>query len=138
MDTPSRARDAMLRQEAIRARDRLLIELARKHCGDLKGVKPKADRIAAWARTYEGTAWARDKHASSCPERLRGRPEGLIWNTLNHDFTLRPLFLSKTTKSFNHSAHKLRILSVLLFGDLGLIADHPHNLRVFDLGNKDL
>ncbi len=63
---------------------------------------------------------------------------GLIWNTLNHDFTLRLLFFSKTTKCFNHSLHKLRILSVLLFGHLGLIADHTHNFRVFDLGNKGL
>ncbi len=56
----------------------------------------------------------------------------------NYDFTLRLLFFSHTTKSFNHSAHKLRILPVLLFGHVGLIADHTHNLRVFDLGNKGL
>ena len=82
LDNPSRARATMLRHEAIRARNRVLVELAEQHCADLRGVKPKADRIAAWARTYEGTAWSRDKHATVCPDRLRGRPKGLIWRAL--------------------------------------------------------
>lgn len=79
MQTPSRSRAALFRQEGLRQRDQILCEIATRYCGGLKGVKPKADKIAAWARTYEGTAWIRDKHASSCPDRLRKRPEGLIW-----------------------------------------------------------
>lgn len=79
---PSRHRASVLHQEGLRARDRLIIEIATRHCGGLKGVKPKADRIAAWARTYEGTGWLRDKHATSCPDGLRERPEGLIWRAL--------------------------------------------------------
>ena len=82
MCAPSPVRDGFLRREAKAARDRLLIELARQHCGDLKGVKPKADRIAAWARRYEGSSWPRDQHLTSCPDRLRGRPQGLVWRIL--------------------------------------------------------
>ena len=82
LDTPSRARYALLRQEAIRARDRLLIEIVRNHCADLRGVKPKADRIATWARRYEVSGWRHEQHATTCPDRLNGRPEGLIWRAL--------------------------------------------------------
>ena len=63
---PSRHRAAVLHQEGLRARDRFIVELAEKHCGGLKAVKPKADKIAGWARRYEGVGWKRDKHATSC------------------------------------------------------------------------
>ena len=79
---PGRQRAAVLYQEGIRARDRFIAELAETHCGGLRGVKPKADKIAAWARRYEGAGWVRDKHATSCPGHLRERPEGLIWRAL--------------------------------------------------------
>ncbi len=79
---PSRHRAAVLHQEGLRARDCFIVELAEKHCGGLKAVKPKADKIAAWARGYEGCGWGRDKHATSCPDYITGRPEALIWRAL--------------------------------------------------------
>ena len=82
METPSRNRDAMWRQEGIRKRDNILCELAAQHCGGLKSVKPKADKIAAWARRYEGCGWKRDKHATAPPKHLENRPEALIWRAL--------------------------------------------------------
>ena len=81
-ETPSRQRDAMLRQEDIRKRDHILCDLATGHCGGLKGVRPKANQIAAWARRYEGCGWKRDKYAATCPDHITGRPEGLIWQAL--------------------------------------------------------
>ncbi len=41
METPSRARDTMLRTEGIRERDRLLFELALNHYADLRGVRAR-------------------------------------------------------------------------------------------------
>ena len=79
---PGRQRAAVLYQEGIRARDRFIAELAETHCDGLRGVKPKADKIAAWARTYEGTAWIRDKLSTSCPDNITGRPEAMIWRAL--------------------------------------------------------
>ena len=82
MCAASPVRDGFLRRESKAERDRLLIELAREHCADLRGVKSKADRIAAWARRYEGSSWARERHLTACPDRLQGRPQGLVWRIL--------------------------------------------------------
>ncbi len=82
MCAPSPVRDGFLRREAKAERDRLLRELACQHCSDLNGVKPKADRIAAWARRYEGSSWPRERHLAACPDRLVGRPQGLVWRIL--------------------------------------------------------
>ncbi len=79
---PSRHRAAVLYQEGVRERNRLIVELAEEYCGGLKAVKPKADKIAAWARRYEGSGWGRDKHATSCPDYITGQPEALIWRAL--------------------------------------------------------
>ncbi len=82
LETPSRARDAMLRQEAIRERDRLLIKLALDHYADLPGVRAKARRILGLGRLYEVSGWRRDEHATTCPAHRIGTPEGALWAVL--------------------------------------------------------
>ncbi len=73
---------AMLKRRAMLDRDRLLIELARKYCGDLQDVRPKVRRILIWARRYEVSGWRYEQHATGCPARRIGKPEGLIWAAL--------------------------------------------------------
>ncbi len=82
MDTPSRARDAFLRRKDITERDRLLAELARKYCGDLRGIRPKVRRILQWTLRYETSGWRHDRHATTCPAHRIGKPEGIIWAVL--------------------------------------------------------
>ena len=82
MDTPSQGRDTMFRLEAIRERDGLLVELARKHCGDLRDIRPKVRRILQWALRYETSGWRRDRYATTCPAHRIGKPEGAIWEIL--------------------------------------------------------
>ncbi len=82
MDTSSQGRDTMFRLEAIRERDGLLVELARKHCGDLRDIRPKVRRILQWAFRYETSGWRRDRYATACPAHRIGKPEGAIWEIL--------------------------------------------------------
>lgn len=70
------------RSAARAERDRLIVELARQHCADLHGIKPKSDQIAAWARRYEGSSWPRERHLTAPPDRLAGRPQELVWRIL--------------------------------------------------------
>ncbi len=75
---PSRARNAMLRQEALRERNRWLRRLAAKHC-DGNGA---ARQIDSWAAQYQAGPWRRDGHAASCPDHLHGTPEFYLWHAL--------------------------------------------------------
>ena len=81
-ETPSRQRHAMWRQEGIRERDRLLVELAEKHCRDLPDIRPKVRRIIQWACRYESSGWRHDRLATTCPAHRIGKPEGVIWAVL--------------------------------------------------------
>ena len=75
---PSRARDAMLRQEAMRERDEWLRKLASEYC-DGEGA---ARQIDVWATQYQAGSWRRDRDAASCPDHLRGTPEFYLWHAL--------------------------------------------------------
>jgi len=82
VETPSRGRDALLRQEAIRERDAHLVALARERCSDLKEIRPKVRRILALAHRYQATAWVRERHAVACPADRLGKPEAHLWAAL--------------------------------------------------------
>ena len=73
---PSRARDAMLRQEALRERDEWLRRLAAEYC-DEKGA---ARQINKWAMRYQAGSWRRDRDAASCPDHLRGTSKFYLWH----------------------------------------------------------
>ena len=73
---PSRARDAMLRQEAMRARDGWLRRLAAEYCNG----EGAARQIDIWAARYQAGSWQRDRVAASCPDRLSGTPDFYLWH----------------------------------------------------------
>lgn len=82
---PSRARDAMLRQEALRERDAWLRRLAAEYCNG----EGAARQIGIWAMRYQAGSWQRDRDAASCPDHLRGTPDFYLW----HAFATYPKIL---------------------------------------------
>lgn len=81
-ETPSRARDALFRQTAVAERDRLLAEMARRHCGAATGHRQKARRIIEILVRYEAAGWRRDRHAAIRPAYLDGTAEAFAWEAL--------------------------------------------------------
>ena len=70
---------AMLKRQGVVERDKLLLDLARLHCADLRDVRPKVRRILQWARRYQASGWRHEQHAIACPTHRIGKPEGLVW-----------------------------------------------------------
>ncbi len=83
LDTPSRARDAMLRQEGQRDRDEWLRRLAREHCGAITSRRARARQVRTWATRYQETGWRLDAHSFGCPEHLVGTPQEYAWRALS-------------------------------------------------------
>lgn len=83
LETPSPARDQLLRRDGQRDRDEWLRRLACEHCQNITSRRAKARKVLAWATRYQTTAWRRDAHAVSCPERLVGTPQEYVWRALS-------------------------------------------------------
>ncbi len=83
LDTPSRARDAMLRQEGQRDRDEWLRRLARERCGAITSRRARARQVLTWATRYQETGWRLDAHSFGCPEHLVGTPQEYAWRALS-------------------------------------------------------
>lgn len=82
----SRLAAARLRQEGLRERNRLIRELAAKFYAGRP--RARARQLLADANRYATTSWPRDRACVLCPERLRGKPEALLWAA----FKTHPVF----------------------------------------------
>jgi hypothetical protein len=71
--------EAQLRARGRGDRNRLIRDLAAAHFGNLGSTKAKATAIAALASRYAATGWLNDQGAATCPPRLHGGPEALLW-----------------------------------------------------------
>ena len=68
----------------VTRRNELIRDLARVYCPNLR-PGAQAARIAALARRYRAIAWRYDREQAGLPERLRDKPERLLWLAFKTD-----------------------------------------------------
>ena len=78
------ALDAVLssrrRAKSMLRRDQFIRTIAASHYTG--STRARADRLGFDLKNYAASSWRRDKHSASMPARLRGTPQGSLWELL--------------------------------------------------------
>jgi hypothetical protein len=81
----TRRQASRLRQASLAERNRLIRQLAELYTGR---PRTRALQLLADARRYAASSWPRDRGCVTCPPRLRGTKQELLWRAMK----AHPLF----------------------------------------------